>query len=947
MKKLITLLIALVFIMPELFGELVTVSLDDGTKSKNIFENQNSYYTYYTNQNVQADCKYGNISTWTESKNFKSNCEAFSIPFNEDFTEVTYGSLPDCWSVIGEGPDNWWVQDSDEAGGIVPEMQFNSWPEIDGTSRLITPSISTGGAGKFIISFRQYLYDENDFTGEYIAVEYSIDDGNSWEEIWHYDCYASMAPTLTEVVFEIPSKSDEFLIAFKFNGNSYNIYYWYIDNIVIEVAPTCIRPTALTVSDINQTSAIISWTPRSGETAWNLKYGPLGFDPDTQGNSVDAFVINSCTISGLNSNILYDVYVRAVCDEEDVSAWSVKKTFRTLCDPVNLPYIENFDNVTTPDIPDCMTVTDKYGFGIWATWHTIDWLSRSEPNSMAIFHNFSLPLDEWFFTPGLNLTGGNTYIVEFYYLVNYEISSSEELEVKWGTAPNVDGMTSERIWYDEDFMGEDYVLATAVFTPEEDGVYFVGWHASSDINYGLSIYVDDIFIDLAPTCPKPTALTVSDITANSAKIDWTKGGNETMWNLKYYKVGIGDTVFINNIEKPYTCTDLTPGTNYAFMVQADCGDGDVSMWSVIKTFVTLCEAISDLPWTESFENVTIPDLPVCWLNESGMWHTANNDNSPYDANARTGEQFLREYFWATNSYIWTPGFAIQAGKTYEFSFWWAGDGYSNWKGDVFLNHFQTSEDATHIANFVQPGTYTTKVYAQFLYSFVPESDDIYYFAIRISSSWPAMLISFDDFEFKVIQTGPVPTLPVNGPQLSGCYDALELITITNAQVKEGIDVEYRAGVTINATGFTVEANAAAYLYAGENIVLGGGILVAQGADFLATIMDPVTYCEQTATMVTAKSEEAVPAIITPAEIDAMFTIFPNPTTGRFTLMMKEADDASVINVEIFGLMGERVLQTQLFGQNQYEFDLSDSPKGVYIVRVLSGKQTSIGKLIKQ
>ena len=74
MKKLITLLIALVFIMPELFGELVTVSLDGGTKSKNIFENQNSYYTYYTNQNVQADCKYGNISTWTESKNFKSNC---------------------------------------------------------------------------------------------------------------------------------------------------------------------------------------------------------------------------------------------------------------------------------------------------------------------------------------------------------------------------------------------------------------------------------------------------------------------------------------------------------------------------------------------------------------------------------------------------------------------------------------------------------------------------------------------------------------------------------------------------------------------------------------------------------------------------------------------------------------------------------------------------------
>jgi hypothetical protein len=137
------------------------------------------------------------------------------------------------------------------------------------------------------------------------------------------------------------------------------------------------------------------------------------------------------------------------------------------------------------------------------------------------------------------------------------------------------------------------------------------------------------------------------------------------------------------------------------------------------------------------------------------------------------------------------------------------------------------------------------------------------------------------------------------------------------------------------------------LYAGENIVLGGGVNVAQGADFLATIMDPVTYCEQAATMVTAKSEEIAPAVITPAEMNAMFTVFPNPTTGHFTLMMKDVDEASVINVEIFGLMGERVLQTELLGKNQYEFDLSGSPKGVYIVRVHSGKEIWVEKLIKQ
>ena len=99
---------------------------------------------------------------------------------------------------------------------------------------MITPEISTGDASEFLISFNQYLNDYSTFEGEYIAVEYSIDNGNYWEEIWHYDCDASLAATLTEIIFEIPAKADEFLIAFKYDGNSYNINYWYIDNIVIE-----------------------------------------------------------------------------------------------------------------------------------------------------------------------------------------------------------------------------------------------------------------------------------------------------------------------------------------------------------------------------------------------------------------------------------------------------------------------------------------------------------------------------------------------------------------------------------------------------------------------------------------------------------------------------------------------------------------------------------------
>jgi len=638
---------------------------------------------------VQADCG-SDVSAWSVAKAFKTPCETYPLPFAEDFTGLATGTLPACWQVMGLGLTNWSVVASANAGGTSPEMRFYYSPSFTGTTRLVTPELATGGTSDLMVSFNQQLSYYAAFEGAYIAVEYSVDLGATWEVIYKNFFNATLGPRFEEFYFSVPENTDEFMLAFTFYGYAYNINGWYIDNIVIDVAPTCLKPVELTATDITTTSALLEWTAGGTETKWNIKYGEPGFDPETEGTLISGITTNPFLLEGLNSS-----------------------------------------------------------------------------------------------------------------------------------------------------------------------------------------------------------------------------------------------------------------TDYAFSVQADCGEGDVSAWSVKKTFATLCETISNFPWTESFEGVTIDAIPNCWFKESGNWVTTNNANSTYDADARTGTQFLRERWGASNAYIWTPGFAVQAGKTYEFSFWWAGDNYAGWTGDVFMNTLQISTGATQVGtSFVTSGTTTTKTYAQFLHTFVPEVDGIYYFAIRVNSTSSPWYISFDDFEFNEIQTGPPQNQTVSG-LLEDCYDALEVLTIENAQVEEGNIAEFRAGETINATDFEVEEDAVAYLYAGQNIVLGEGVHVAQGADFLATIMDEITYCEQAAAMVTAKSEEIAPAVITPAEMDAMFTVFPNPTTGRFTLMMKEADESSVINVEIFGLMGERVLQTQLFGQNQYEFDLSGSPKGVYIVRVLNGKQISIEKLIKQ
>jgi hypothetical protein len=75
-------------------------------------------------------------------------------------------------------------------------------------------------------------------------------------------------------------------------------------------------------------------------------------------------------------------------------------------------------------------------------------------------------------------------------------------------------------------------------------------------------------------------------------------------------------------------------------------------------------------------------------------------------------------------------------------------------------------------------------------------------------------------------------------------------------------------------------------------------------------------------------------------------LIPNPTTGTFTLLLKEAEEAA-ITVEIYSMLGERILQTQLFGQQKHEFDLGSRPGGVYLVRVVRGVEVGLEKIIKQ
>jgi hypothetical protein len=86
---------------------------------------------------------------------------------------------------------------------------------------------------------------------------------------------------------------------------------------------------------------------------------------------------------------------------------------------------------------------------------------------------------------------------------------------------------------------------------------------------------------------------------------------------------------------------------------------------------------------------------------------------------------------------------------------------------------------------------------------------------------------------------------------------------------------------------------------------------------------------------------------TPVSLEqTYFSIYPNPTTGNFTLVQKGDNQYGNVKVEVYGMRGDKVLSTQMIGEKKHEFVTSTLPTGLYFVKVVADNYTETIKLIK-
>jgi hypothetical protein len=269
------------------------------------------------------------------------------------------------------------------------------------------------------------------------------------------------------------------------------------------------------------------------------------------------------------------------------------------------------------------------------------------------------------------------------------------------------------------------------------------------------------------SCPPPETLSASMITTATASLSWSEPGEATTWEYQiglegYTPAATGTPTGVN----PLMVVGLSANTSYDFYVRAVCGDGFFSDWSGPAGFVTPCEPVATIPWSENFDamgNVGNDILPDCWAAESFTgtpWTSGNAASNPYnDPCSAPNYMFVDFSPYPTDKYLITPGFTLTAGTSYDLSFSWAGDGFGGWNGDVMVNTYQTGMGAVVLgAPFVTAETITSAACSPVNRSFVPTTTGTYYFIVRVSNNIAPQYLGFDDF---MLDLSPACSAPID------------------------------------------------------------------------------------------------------------------------------------------------------------------------------------------
>ena len=603
------------------------------------------------------------------ASNAQTDCTSLSIPYAENFDGYTGNAtstssptgypaitLPNCWSFLHMSSTTStypqvFLSSSSSYAASGNCLFFKS--SKDSALFAVMPAISSSDA--LLLSFTYRNEGITAYNGT-ILVGYMTDATDATTFVALDSCDRTTTKTVKEVTVPAGTLSNGARLAFMYRGGTSNNYYASIDNVLLDVVPTCFKVDGLAVVDSLTTSSSITltWVDTVNSGATYTIYNMA----DT---TVAASAVTGApyTVTGLTANTLYSFAVMTDCGGGDVSYLTMPVSERTACDAMALPWTCGFEaseiqsttqatalpwcsqrfisNVSSPNYPYSYN-SSTYAHGGSYSLYYFGTTSSSYPDTMA----FVLPqVDVTTYPMNANRVTFWARMSSTSYNKNVYVCTMSDL-TDMSTLTIVDSVMISGTTHTK------YAVSLSAANANDSYVVLAVVKGSG------SLYLDDLTLEEQPSCVEVASVVASNVTSSGMTLTWTDASNSS---ATYTIYNMADTtVVVTGISAlTYDITDLTSNTDYTFGVQANCGSDDAVIVTVNAH--TACAAMP-LPFTENFSSTLSSDH--CWRGANILYadgvqvNMGNPTNWTYASSTSNGLDagHYRVNIYGTSCYKW-------------------------------------------------------------------------------------------------------------------------------------------------------------------------------------------------------------------------------------------------------------------------------------------------------
>ena len=540
---------------------------------------------------VRAICGNNEESIPTEAVSFRTECEPImEIPYVQNFDgDDHYGSGEDayiyCWDrYTNNASSPVYYSTSPSAHSLSGMLRFDDGSNV--VNIAIMPKVDESiSLSELEISF----WVKNTSASSTAILELGVmtdkDDPTTFETLDTIHPQVVNQYNLIEYSMENYTGYGQYIAFRVSNGNAGHNFR--LDDVTLDYIPVCAHPVDLVVDETTSETVTIHWSEVGSATSWFVEYGPMGFEPGE--GTLETANDTTYTVTGLNPNTEYDLYVWSDCGVGFVST-SINTSFRTECGPiVNLPYSEDFE-------------TGLYNSG-------------AQENYILCWSRFASDPAHYVYIPNsTTYSHSGTHYLDFHHTTNcYNIAIAPELDQSfdvsqlmvnfWACRTGASGTLEVGVMTDKDdettFVTIDTIDLSAMntYAYAEQFVSLssyqgTGKYIAFRVSYASScgFYIDDVVIDYEPACSPINNLEVSDISTSSALFSWTDGpfGTVDSYTLEYAESGTEAWIPVSNVtESPYLLGGLDYATYYDVRVRPNCDNASAGDWQMV-TFRTNC-----------------------------------------------------------------------------------------------------------------------------------------------------------------------------------------------------------------------------------------------------------------------------------------------------------------------------------------------------------------------